>query len=325
MTQLIYTKGGGLFLTSTTNMEYSMNANIIHNIIIRIGIVIYLIFSIPAALLFTLNSSHKYDYPWYKQLQHLITNPLINPWFECAALNGMNVAFKDSALFNQLQDKLFWNDVFIKNGVPTPTVVGTIRSGKENINYDYTPSGSYIIKPIVGGLGNGISNYDKSNLPSSGDYIIQEKVEQTDKRGHFRIITIYDGTYRLSNMYMCLNLPDKLASNNHAGGKCHEVGINNKVRHMAGKEMHELSDYFKIEPLRRSIEDAIKMHASMSKDIITVGWDVMINGGKYYFLEGNVPHSTVFESDIFYYQKAIPINAAIYSSIFGLKATRDSL
>jgi hypothetical protein len=283
--------------------------------------VICFIFTIPCITAYIIINSHKYDYPLYNQFITLIRNPLLLPDIECAFTSGLNTAENSLQLFTTLQNKLYWNNMFIKNKINTPLIVGYIENGLIKMNGDYNETDNYIIKPIVGGLGKGIANYDKNSIPSSGSYIIQKKIVQSDVRGHFRIISVYDkikNVYIISNIYLCMNASnDVIASNNHNGGKCNEVDIkNNSIRYMKDiNKSAELSNIVPLELLDNALDSAILLHKTLPKYVISLGWDVMIADNTYYFLEGNVPHSTVFKDDVFFYQKALLINSLIRPSV----------
>lgn len=316
ITQL-FTKNGGEFLSTGFDMEYNTKSNTLHLLCIRIGIVLYLCFRHIANILYVIANAHKYNYPWYSQLYAITVNPFNTPSLDCSWFGGMNVAFRDLPLFTKLQSKLYWNDLFEANEAPTPKIVGTIHSGTVNTNTHYSEEKSYIIKPIVGGLGNSISFFNKKSVPPTGDYIIQELVIQGRTKGHFRIVTLkVSNKCTAVSVYMCLNAKDKLASNNHAGGKCHDVTLDGNVRDMNTLNTEPLDNYFSNKLLQRAIQKATELHTTMPKDVISVGWDVMLNDTDYTFLEGNVPASTVFQRDIMFYQKAIPINRTIYTHLF---------
>jgi hypothetical protein len=231
----------------------------------------------------------------------------------------MNAAFSDHPLFLRLQDKIYWNDLFETHGAPTPKIVGIISNGTITKNRFFSSTGSYITKPTVGGLGNGITIFNERQPPTQGEFIIQERVNQTGTKGHFRIVTAYNGAnYAVVTTYMCINGKDKLASNNHAGGRCHDVDLTRgTVRYVVSTDKDQLSDFFSIPLLKQAMAKAIELHKKLPLYIVTVGWDVMLTEKEVFFLEGNVPSGTVLQSDRLYYEKAIPINKVIYDSVFG--------
>uniref|UniRef100_A0A6C0DRB1 Alpha-L-glutamate ligase-related protein ATP-grasp domain-containing protein n=1 Tax=viral metagenome TaxID=1070528 RepID=A0A6C0DRB1_9ZZZZ len=317
-TKLLYTHGGADFLTSGYNMEYDTEISLFYLIFIRLLISLYLIFSVPVNLVYVAFTAHRYNAPWYNQLYNIIRNPTTAPMFECSWLSGMNAAFNDHPLFLRLQDKIFWNDLFEAHGALTPKIVGTVKQGKIVKNRFYTAGGAYIVKPIVGGLGNHIALFNEQQPPTTGEFIIQEQVIQKDTKGHFRIVTLFDGkNCEAVSLYMCINGKDKLASNNHAGGRCHDVDVKEgTVRYMREMETDLLGRFFSKQLLKQAIVKSTELHKALPNYVVTVGWDVMITDNGVYFLEGNVPSGTVLERDRMYYEKAVPINKMIYDVIF---------
>jgi len=318
ISKLLYTDSGAEFLMMGYNMEYNTKTNLFDLIGIRFAIVLYLIFSLPINVAYVALTAHQYNTPWYRQLYHITTNPLVAPLLECSWLNGMNAAFNDHPLFLRLQDKIYWNDLFETHGAPTPKIVGSIRNGTITKNRFFSSTGSYIAKPTVGGLGNGITIFNERQPPTQGDFIIQERVNQTGTKGHFRIVTVNDGANcEVVGTYMCINGKDKLASNNHAGGRCHEVDLTKgTVRYALETKKQQLSDFFSIPLLKQANAMAIKLHKTLPLYIVSVGWDVMITDKEFFFLEGNVPCGTVMGKDRLYYENAVPINKVIYDAVF---------
>ena len=316
----IFQKSGTVFIKEGIEMELDSKSSYIYTILTKIFVIIYLIFSIPINYLYVLFNYSKYDYPFLNQLYEISINPLIAPTLECSWLNGINVSKNDTDLFIKMQNKLYWDKIFKKNKTRTPAIVGFINNGITTKNLLFNHKSQYIVKPIVGGLGKNISIYDENKIPS-GNYIIQEKIIQDKNRGHFRIITTYDkqsNNYIISNIYLCMNKGDQIASNNHKGGKCHDVNItNNSLRFVKDNvKISRLDEIVSSDLLKLSIEEAIKLHETFPKFVINIAWDVMIANNTYYFLEGNVPGGTVFPNDALYFQKALPINKTIYNSIF---------
>lgn len=174
----------------------------------------------------------------------------------------------------------------------------------------------------MGGLGKNIMDYNELTLSNidNNNYIIQEKIIQTKIKGHFRINTLFDKKnkkYILLNMYLCLNAMNKIASNNHNGGKCNAVNINDdNIRKIYNNDTYKLSSMFSKNIINKIINDALDLHKTLPNYIITVGWDVMIENDNYYFLEGNVPHGTVLKNDKYFYEKSLIINNLISKNIF---------
>jgi hypothetical protein len=267
--------------------------------------------------------SYKYNYPAYKQYYEICVNPLLLPNFDCSLLSGIYAAKTDIYLFIKMQNKFFWNDLFIKNNVNTPFIIGNIKNKKIILNSPINYNKTYIIKPVVGGLGKNIMDFNDLTISNidNNNYIIQEKIIQTKIKGHFRINTLFNkkyNEYQLLNMYLCLNDKNKIASNNHNGGKCNEVNIDNdNIRNMYNDDnIYKLSNIFSKNIIDNIIFDALNLHKDLPNHIISVGWDVMIEDNKYFFLEGNVPHSTVFKDDKYFYEKSLNINNLISANIF---------
>jgi hypothetical protein len=191
-----------LFLYEGIEIEKNKKINIIDIILVKIILIIYILFSIIIIFIYVIIYGKKYNLPLYKQYLILINNPLLLPNFECSWLSGLYLAYKDQDLFIDAQNKIYWNNIFIKNNVNTPEIVGIINQGIINNNIDNNDK--YIIKPIVGGLGNDIKIYDKNNIPKTNNYIIQKRIFQKIN-GHFRIVTVYDKTkdeYSIFNVYL---------------------------------------------------------------------------------------------------------------------------
>lgn len=310
------------FLKIGYEMEYDKKFSSLYIFIFRIFLLIYIIFFPIINIFYVILTNYKYNFPIHKQYYEICRNPFIIPDFECSWLNGINTAEKDINLFIKLQNKLFWNNLFIKNNVNTPLIIGKIIKKKILLNSSFNNNKKYIIKPIIGGLGKNVMDYNQLNILNidNDEYIIQEKVIQSNIKGHFRIITLYNkiyNNYQLSNIYLCLNGKNKIASNNHSGGKCHDVNIDkNIIRYMKNDDISKFTEYFSINIIKNIINDAIKLHKELPKYVISIGWDIMIENNNYYFLEGNVPHGTVLKNDKYFYEKSLNINKLIYDSIF---------
>ena len=312
-----------VFLKIGYEMEYSKNYSYIITYLIRIIIAIYILLLPIINFFYVLFTSYKYNYPAYKQYYEICVNPLLIPNFDCSLLSGIYAAKNDIELFIKMQNKYFWNDLFIKNNVNTPLIIGNIKNKKIILNHPMNNNKKYIIKPIVGGLGKNIMDFNDLTISNIDDnnYIIQEKIIQTKIKGHFRINTSFNKKYnehQLLNIYLCLNDKNKIASNNHNGGKCNEVNIDNdNIRNMYNDDnIYKLSNIFSKNIIDNIIFDALNLHKDLPNHIISVGWDIMIEDNKYFFLEGNVPHSTVFKDDKYFYEKSLNINNLISANIF---------
>jgi hypothetical protein len=319
---LLFNDNVFVFLKIGYEMEYDKNYSYIITYLIRIIIAIYILLSPVINIFYVLFTSYKYNYPAYKQYYQICVNPLLIPKFVCSLLNGIYAAKTDVSLFIKMQNKLFWNNLFIKNNVNTPFIIGNIKNKKIILNYPINNNKKYIIKPIVGGLGKNIMDFNDLTISNidNNNYIIQEKIIQTKIKGHFRINTLFNkkyNKYQLLNIYLSLNAKNKIASNNHNGGKCYEVNINDDViRDICNDNINKLTNIFSRNIIDKIINDALYLHKDLPNNIISVGWDVMIEDNKYFFLEGNVPHGTVANDDKYFYEKSLKINDLISANIF---------
>jgi hypothetical protein len=320
--KLLLNKNLFIFLKIGYEIEYNKKFSDLYTYIIIILLIIYIILFPILNMFYVILTHNKYNFLIHKQYYEICKNPLLIPDYECSWLNGLYCALKNIDLFKKFQNKIFWNNFFIKNNVKTPPIIGKIINKKIILCKHQNNNKKYIIKPIIGGLGKNISEFTTETILNidNNKYIIQEKIIQKKIRGHFRIITIYNkltNNYVLGYIYLCFNDKNKIASNNHNGGFCHEVNISkNTIRYLQNDDIYILSNYYSIDIINNIIYDSIKLHEKLPKYVITVGWDIMIENNIYYFLEGNIPHGTVFKNDKYFYQKSIYINKLIYNSIF---------
>ena len=129
----------------------------------------------------------------------------------------------------------------------------------------------YIIKPINGTLGynvnaiNGkdIIEYSKKN----NNFLVQEKLFDCiyGKARHFRLVTLYNGDIFL---LWTLRTKDKteIASNSAKGAiveYCEDFNCN--LKHRAQIELDKI------------INKLQKLHKELYYNVITIGWDIMIN------------------------------------------------
>jgi len=208
----------------------------------------------------------------------------ILPYFYCMKLN--------TTLNNDTFNKLSWDSLFTDNNIPTPRILGTIIDGNinnvnDNNNNDNTINQKAIIKPIQGCCGNGVSIYDKNNIPTDQNYIIQELVEPMHKNEtrSYRIITnCYQNEIKLWDTYLLRS--NSIATNISQGGNIYKY-IDKKKQFMNSND-----DVIKLcstehKYLMESIMHAKKCHGSLLF-CPTIGWDVIISKKGGYFLEGNI-------------------------------------
>jgi hypothetical protein len=107
-------------------------------------------------------------------------------------------------------------------------------------------------------------------------------------------------------------------SNNHKGGKCYDVNLENfSLRYYKNKEPTLLlKDFYSKDLLLLSLDKSILLHKTFPKYVLTIGWDVMITDNDYYFLEGNIPGGSILIDDYFFYEKSLKLNKINIHSIF---------
>ena len=148
--------------------------------LIKIAIVIYILLLPFTNFIYIIFTSYKYNYNIYKQYYEICVNPFILPLFSCQLLSSIYTSQKINInLYKKFQNKLFWNDLFIKNNINTPFIIGKIINKKIILDYPIDPNKKYIIKPIIGFLGNKIKDYNDSIIYNidNDNYIIQEKIK----------------------------------------------------------------------------------------------------------------------------------------------------
>ena len=216
----------------------------------------------------------------------------ILPYFYCMKLN---IIFGDNT-FN----KLSWNTFFCDNNIPTPKILAYVNDGIID-NIDKSSGFNYgcstIIKPVNGSCGNDISIFDKNNIPVLGKYIIQEKIDCLNNIvKSYRIITnCTNQNIEIWGIYMLIS--NNIVSNVSQGGEMYKhISNSNKFISKKGEKILLSNEEYKL--FKYAIKDAIIGH----QELIfcpTIGWDVIINKDKYFFLEGNigVPTITGFDED----------------------------
>jgi hypothetical protein len=199
----------------------------------------------------------------------------ILPFFYCMKLN--------TKLNNTTFNKLAWNTLFIDNKVPTPQILGTLIKGKLSCDINEKA----IIKPIQGCCGNGVSIFDKNNIPVDINCIIQEFIKPLDKKEirSYRIITnCFKKDVCLWDIYLLTS--NQIATNISQGGNIYK--FNEKKREFTNSNKIVIKvDSKEYNYLKNAISYAIKCHRNLLF-CPTIGWDVIINHEGPYFLEGNI-------------------------------------
>lgn len=302
----------------------------------RVMIAVLMILLIPLTLIYVACTCMRYDSTALRQVATLLTNPLLNPSLECSWRNGLSSFERYPALAHQMQNKLFWNNLFIEAHVPTPMVVGYIIEGVVSLHVPTDldrlleeGTTDYLMKPVVGGRGRGIRPFDANTVaPSRGDYIIQKRIRQADGvASHLRIVTRWDpedGRHEtLTVALFVATVANMVQSNRATGAKTYEVDV--EARTMRPMKEHA---YIPLPPqlagqiLDDVLEAAHRAHARLPVGVATVSWDVMVSSDDvFHFLEGNVPGGTLFDEDVRFYERAVVIDSMIARSCESVERT----
>ena len=230
-------------------------------------------------------------------ISFIINKPFAHPIFTMALHGSINLLDSDSCKKQcyDFHSKIFWDNLFNKYDVPTPKIHGSIDDGNVKLYNTYNNS-ECIIKPVSGGFGTGIQKFDQNNIPHTGKYIIQELI-QTD--GHYRLAT---GCNDLLNITYYRRNGDNIASNGHNNGQRYTSKCSGDICEFENVKTNKkiIINTKLIESAKR---DALLMHKSL-KDIDIIGWDIVISGDRYYFLEGNIFAGCVVPDDKEYARKA---------------------
>lgn len=196
----------------------------------------------------------------------------------------------NNKLFLNFFDKIYWNDIFLKNNINTPKLIA--YNYKNNIYCDnYNNNLNYLKKPIFGSQG---SNIEKIKGTEINEYLknentmIQELLIDCIAKSarHFRFISLYNekkvSLWELKNN-------NSVVSNHASGGKvnlCFSFICNNLI----DNEQKEINDM---------MNKLILLHKNYYNDVFSIGWDIMLqceneNNITAYCLEGNLLHSNYF-------------------------------
>ena len=227
----------------------------------------------------------------------IINKPFAHPSFMMSLHSSINLLNSDSCKKQcyDFHSKIFWDNLFIKHDIPTPKIHGTINNGSVKLSNTYN-NGECIIKPITGGFGTGIQKFNQNNIPQTGKFIIQERI-QTD--GHYRLVT---GCNDLLNINYYKRTGDNIAANGHSDGEAHTSKCSGDICEFENVKTNE-KIIIKTNLIESAKRDALLMHKSL-KDIDIIGWDIVVSGDRYYFLEGNIFAGGIIRSDKEYARKA---------------------
>lgn len=182
-----------------------------------------------------------------------------------------------------LHDKMYWHGLFEEHKVPTPKLYALVENGQIVMGALPTSAHTAIVKPVVGGGGRSVQLLtDLVDLPQELS-LVQERITPRPNNGHYRIVTVRRRSGVRHMWTYFVHQPDRsrVATNRHSGGTAQRLDPTNAPR-----------------AILAAVENAVMLHLCMDICGVTaVGWDVVLDGPQYYFLEGNVPAGLVFKED----------------------------
>lgn len=267
----------------------------------RLAIIIFYALYIPTTFLYNIYEIGKYDTYFLSRLWLKLKHPFILPAFEGAPYSF--ITFTDNEASKILDNKLFWYKFFTKYGVKTPQIHGIIKDG--NLIGSLDKSKTYIIKPDDGFGGQGVGTYThgKTQIPKTGVYLIQEKIQtcNTNQPQSMRIITLSKhGTIKLFLVrYMKQPDPTKVTTNGCTSSTHKRVDGGYFVSVEDGSKEKIPNDL--LHRINNAVGLAKDLHSKIP-NIPTLGWDVILSCDGPYFLEGNLDSTLVWSTDRSFYQ-----------------------
>jgi hypothetical protein len=95
---------------------------------------------------------------------------------------------------------------------------------------------------------------------------------------------------------------DNIAANGHNDGLAHTSKCSGDICEFENVKTNE-KIIIKTNLIESAKRDALLMHKSL-KDIDIIGWDIVVSGDRYYFLEGNIFAGGIISRDKEYARKA---------------------
>lgn len=281
---------------------YSYLFSIILIFLVNVGVCFYL-FVIMINILLT---SFYFKANLREQVSFLLKHPFCFPKIQGRCYHVSDALHKNGYVFQDINNKLYWDSLFKSCNVNTPYIYGIIKNTEIDI-YDGgdIPDHKAIIKPLKLYSANGIKLFNIHNLPESGDFIIQEYKSSYNNIPHsIRIVTIR------TSQGNCFVWAMNLSVNRNEDSLTTSIGARNVTDYeiigdTARNVLFDVWEKHNIpkKHLDKAISDAIKLHENMKYNISSVGWDVIIAEDGPYFLEGNMCHGIVRKKDIYYYEK----------------------
>ena len=257
--------------------------------IYRFGFLILKLFSLPIAILWTILYGHKYNNSFFNKINSLTKNPLAYPEFSYSLQTAIPWYKSKYAQYYDINDKIFWYNVFKNLNVPQPTLYAIIENGKITKQIKKF-NGEMIFKPSNGGWGRGIRLFNNEEIPSIKEKtLVQERIKNEINNSYFRIITTKDKMIQIfyyftndKNPLSVNTISTKSSSKNYLNFETLEI-INPSNEQIINKLDHKFKN-----TLNNAIKDAIKITDYLQYPIV-VSFDVITRGNNHYFLEGNVP------------------------------------
>jgi len=243
----------------------------------------------------------------YELLKFIINKPYAHPILQMSLHGSINLLNSKQCndTCNKYNSKIFWDNLFKKYEIHTPKIYGYVKNGNIKMTSEINNT-KCILKPISGGFGNGIIHFNKNNLPRNGEFIIQEFIQTN---GHYRVVT---GCDHILSMRYYSKSKNEIASNYHNGGSCHVSSCKKGVcifENIKTNKKFKMSD----DIFKKIKNDALKIHKNL-KEIDIIGWDIVISGNDYYFLEGNIfagaanPHEKGYVKNAKHVLKCVKLN-----------------
>lgn len=236
----------------------------------------------------------------------------------------MPTGFLNPELAIKISEKLFWNDLFIKNQISTPQVYAIIKDN-QIIEGEIPNQVSLIIKPNTSCLSIGLQKYlyqenrylnvmtnqkyyqpkDFIKTLPQGTFLVQELVDSCNNHSfgntHLRIVTIFNPKNKMKveviNSYCDAN-HSKLASNDKITGHIMQFDCpnpsNSQSKHKFQllcsldtnpQQTFLLETNYSLQPL---INQIINLHQNQLQDAYLLSWDIVLGCQKAYLLEGNL-------------------------------------
>lgn len=207
-----------------------------------------------------------------RQYITLLRKPFMSPIFGSTIYTL--VPFYDKYSYGKkYRSKLFWNDIFVRNGVNTPRVFAYSMDGELK---GKVPKNIDVLWKPVYGVG-GFKIKEKLKPPKRGFYLCQEKIKSDKEYTYVMRIN----TYRKNTKIYFLDYD--LSYNKNGETVVNPYKFSSKLYLSKNGNMKE---YDTVNRYIDSIEkDCIKLHKKVDYPII--GWDVIFDRNTYYFLEGN--------------------------------------